>query len=373
MRLEKWSQRMGCLMEGEREREAWVRIVGLPISLWDRDILSKIGEGCGGFLDIDVKTERMEELQWARILVRIKGEKIPNMVEIWVENMCYSLALWWETRPMLRALPTDERGKPFVTAGEVEGEVQSREGKRVMEAEGGPRLEDQTQSADGTRRLTSGSPRPMDHFHGLDGSHLGPQGVVRVQGRPLEMGLLEKPCGPVGLDPSSSSVDSFGPKEMVDLRRTKAWRTSEGVGLVADGQSPSSVEPNDHFGEAQSYGPSHSGSPFSEIPLFWEKDGLRRLSEAEILHKERSKTDLALVEEALRYDSVSFQSGCLVSGPLSIPSSFTVRLHWGSIATFLGMKRSVMREKIRFKYSLARSPLWVRLSNDGIWWRSTKA
>ena len=133
-----------------------MRIVGLPISLWDRDILSKIGEGCGGFLDIDVKMERMEELQWARIRVRIKDEKIPNMVEIWVENMCYSLALWWETRPMLRALPTDERGKPFVTAGEVEGEVQPLEGKHVMEAEGGPRLEDQTQSADGTRRLTFG-------------------------------------------------------------------------------------------------------------------------------------------------------------------------------------------------------------------------
>ena len=262
MRLEKWSQMTGCLMEGEREREAWVRIVGLPISLWDQDILSKIGEECGGFLDIDVKTERMEELQWARILVRIKGEKIPNMVEIWVENMCYSLALWWETRPTLRALPTEERGKPFVTAGEVESEVQSREGKRVMEAKEGPSLEDQTQSADGTRRLTSGSRRPMDHSRGLAGSHLGPQGVVRAQGGPLELGLLEKPHGPVDLDPSSSSMVSLGPKELVDLRRTKAWKTSEGVGLVADGQSPS-VEPSDHFGEAQSYGPSHSRSPFS--------------------------------------------------------------------------------------------------------------
>ena len=213
---------MGCLMEGEREREAWVRIVGLPISLWDRDILSKIGEGCGGFLDIDVKTERMEELQWARILVRIKGEKIPNMVEIWVENMCYSLALWWETRPTLRMMPTDEKGKTFATAREVEGEVQPREGKRVMEAEGGPRLEDQTQSVDGTRRLTSGSGRPMDCLYGMGGSHLGLQGVARMQGGPLEMGLLEKSRGPVGLNPPSSSVDYFGPKEMVDLRRSKA-------------------------------------------------------------------------------------------------------------------------------------------------------
>ena len=71
-----------------------MRIVGLPISLWDQDILSKIGEECGGVLDIDAKTERMEELQWARILVKINDEKIPNTVEIWAENMRYSLALW---------------------------------------------------------------------------------------------------------------------------------------------------------------------------------------------------------------------------------------------------------------------------------------
>ena len=62
IQLEKWSPRSGCLMEEEKEREAWVRIVGLPISLWNRDILSKVGEVCGGFLGIDVKTKRMEEL-----------------------------------------------------------------------------------------------------------------------------------------------------------------------------------------------------------------------------------------------------------------------------------------------------------------------
>ena len=91
-----------------------------------------------------------------------------------------------------------------------------------MEAEGGPRLEDQTQSVDGTRRLTSGSGRPMDCLYGMGGSHLGLQGVARMQGGPLEMGLLEKSRGPVGLNPPSSFVDYFGPKEMVDLRRSKA-------------------------------------------------------------------------------------------------------------------------------------------------------
>ena len=150
MRLEKWSRRTGCLTEEEKEREAWVRIVGLPISLWNRDILSKIGEGCGGFVDIDVKTERKEELQWARIRVRINEGKIPKMVEIWVENMCYSLTLWWETRPTLRVVLTVEKGKPLRTDGEVEGEPQPCEGKRVREAEGGSRLEEQLQTVDGT-------------------------------------------------------------------------------------------------------------------------------------------------------------------------------------------------------------------------------
>ncbi|RVW66286.1 hypothetical protein CK203_066249 [Vitis vinifera] len=140
MRLEKWSQRTGCLSEEEKEGEAWVRIVGLPISLWNRDILSKIGEGCGGFVDIDEKTERKEEIQWARIRVRINEGKIPKMVEVCVENLCYSLSLWWETRPTMRVTSTVEKGK-FIGAdeedegggaeGEVEGEVQPREGKRV--------------------------------------------------------------------------------------------------------------------------------------------------------------------------------------------------------------------------------------------------
>ncbi|RVX00250.1 hypothetical protein CK203_026628 [Vitis vinifera] len=34
----------------------------------------KSGDVCGGFLDIDPQTESMEELQWARILVKSDGE-----------------------------------------------------------------------------------------------------------------------------------------------------------------------------------------------------------------------------------------------------------------------------------------------------------
>ena len=94
----------------------------------------------------------------------------------------------------------------------------------------------------------------------------------------------------------------------------------EGVGLVAE-ESPS-VETSSQSSVAQNCGPSRSRKPFSEDPLFWEKDGMRRLSEAEFIQKERSMTDLALAEEAMRYDKVFFQSDCLVFGTPSFPSPF---------------------------------------------------
>ena len=70
-----------------------MRIVGLPVSLWDQAILRRVGEECGGFLAVDTQMEKLEELQWVRILVKLNGEELPNVVEIWVEEVCYSLIL----------------------------------------------------------------------------------------------------------------------------------------------------------------------------------------------------------------------------------------------------------------------------------------
>ena len=93
LRLEKWRPETGCLLEGEKMSEAWVRIVGLPISVWDRGILRRVGEECRGFLAVNSQTEKLEELQWAQILVKLNGKELPNVVEIWVEDICYSLTL----------------------------------------------------------------------------------------------------------------------------------------------------------------------------------------------------------------------------------------------------------------------------------------
>ena len=100
--LEQWSPKFGYSSEGEARKEAWVRILGLPISLWVPSILRRVGEACYGFLGIDTPTERKEELEWARFLIKLNGEDLPSTLEIGVEGKVYALSLWWEISPSLR-------------------------------------------------------------------------------------------------------------------------------------------------------------------------------------------------------------------------------------------------------------------------------
>ena len=53
VRLEHWSPRSGCWAEEEERKEVWVRIVGLPISLWSPEILKRVGDECAGFITAD--------------------------------------------------------------------------------------------------------------------------------------------------------------------------------------------------------------------------------------------------------------------------------------------------------------------------------
>ncbi|RVX08235.1 hypothetical protein CK203_017631 [Vitis vinifera] len=125
-------------------------------------------------------------------------------------------------------------------------------------------------------------------------------------------------------------------------------------------------EPSDHLVEAQSRGPS-SGSPIYECSLFWEKDELRRLREAESFHTEQTKTDLALVEEAKRY----VQSDCLSPEPPLPLLFFLVGFQWGNFATFLGLERmprvSKAGEEISWENSdLAKFSNFLGFSTEGL-------
>ena len=318
LRLEKWNPRAGCLLEGEEKNEAWVRIVGLPISLWDRDTLRKVREKCGGLLAIDTQTERLEELQWARILVKLSGEEIPSMIEIGVKGVCYLLVLWWELRPVMRVLPAERRGKNSGVEGEVEGDVSTCAGKRVMEVVDGARLETHLQFADGTREQTGGSGSLWARSRGPIGSLLGDlEGLHRALGVGSD-GLDSSPkTGPHPIGPSSS----VGPSSLEGLRPVESTRTC-GLTGRKDYRDPAQSLVG-YSGVALPLvwaGPSHLREPYAEGFPFWDYDGRQRQAEVELFLAEKSRTDCALIEEASRYGCAPIPCGLMATG--SSPSLF---------------------------------------------------
>ncbi|RVW48648.1 hypothetical protein CK203_102160 [Vitis vinifera] len=220
-----------------------------------------VGEKCGGFLAIDSQTKRLEELQWARILVKLIGEEILSIVEIGVKGVCYSLTLWWEVRPVMRVLLATRRGKNSGVEEKVENDVSARTGKHVLEEVDNTRIETHLQSADGTRGQTVLAPK-------------------------------------------------VGPSSLEGSRRLKALETIGAPGLAGM---------DDCRGPSQSL--MASGKQIEE----------------ELYSVERSRTDNALFEEALRYECAPNPGGLLVFGSSPSPSFFFGRTPLGGIATFLGM------------------------------------
>ena len=92
--LRTWGEDMGCSSQGFSEEKAWVRVVGLPVHLWSRTVMEKIGDACGGFLAVDEETDELGELGWARILVRLKKTEPPNTVEVAYGGTRFRMQLW---------------------------------------------------------------------------------------------------------------------------------------------------------------------------------------------------------------------------------------------------------------------------------------
>ena len=278
LRLEKWTPERGCLKKGERSNEAWVRVVGLPVSLWERDILRKIGEACGGLLAIDHQTEKMEELQWARLLVKRNGESPPSLVEVWADGFCYAVTLWWEIRPVMKFPTTEKRGKAVVSAAEEGGDASARAGERVSVAMEGSRLEDFLLTADGTQRQSNGSGQTSVPSRSEDGPPGGPHAsgglgllgqAILSRGSKASISPGPSPHGPV-LYGSGKPKEKVGPSSL----------------LKGDGpefQSPSSPVSSKAQTEKGSSAVERNRSPLrgpdAVISTCWVKDdqwGLRR-------------------------------------------------------------------------------------------------
>ena len=97
----------------------------------------------------------MEDLQWARILVKSNDDDLPCSLEIGVEEETYNLSLWWEVLPSLRQDSGMKRGSMSRPSGEVRGDAVARVGPLVEElASAGDEV--QFQSVDGTEGQAQG-------------------------------------------------------------------------------------------------------------------------------------------------------------------------------------------------------------------------
>ena len=219
-----------------------MKIIGLPISLWDPIILRRVGEEYGGFLAIDPQTEKLEELQWARILVKMNGEDLPSALEIKVEEVCYSFSLWWEIRLSLRKASVDSREMTDRTRGEVRGEATAHAGPCVVEEKENAWLEALHLSADGMGGQVSGSGRevianqfqvgsvawssldPLAFGPSSSGLAVGSKGTKRAGG----LSLLGPP---VDLKLKCATVDEAGPTAGPSSSKAEWW--------VAKVESPS--------------------------------------------------------------------------------------------------------------------------------------
>ena len=51
-----------CLRLGSLAKEVWVRVAGLPLHCWSGEVLKKIGDCCGGFVEVDDETKSFSQL-----------------------------------------------------------------------------------------------------------------------------------------------------------------------------------------------------------------------------------------------------------------------------------------------------------------------
>ena len=54
--LKKWAKKDGCITKRDIKEVAWDKLIGLPVHLWSRSIIRRIGDRCGGFLAMDEDT-----------------------------------------------------------------------------------------------------------------------------------------------------------------------------------------------------------------------------------------------------------------------------------------------------------------------------
>ena len=121
--LDWWPPTMGCSrMEFQRD-VSWVRIPGLPLQFWCMEFFKRVGDACGGFVDVDEETKKSRYRRGARILVKNIGKEVPGRLEVIARFASFSIPLWWEDSVWLSALQVaDEPVSKASKASSEQGE-----------------------------------------------------------------------------------------------------------------------------------------------------------------------------------------------------------------------------------------------------------
>ena len=328
------------------EEEAWVRVKGLPLSLWTPSILRRVGDECGGFVAMDGPTERMEDLRWARLLVKTKRGTWPSSIEIEVEKITYLLPIWWEAMPLIR-----KKTEVYQSAeGCEEGDDgDARAGRRVEEWSSAG-IEAQLRSDDVMDGLPDGKGRVLSgggiQFGSLtresenradEGSNpSGPNGPIvrcsfRREGGPSPIPIFgsgaSKLASSGGLGPMGRQKGPKGKEKALEESYGPRARLSMDL-RVFSGPSSSGLQEKgaQRGGPPQRSGPKESNSGLLGVSTLSgllvdaniELEFLRvREMETEIVQKANSLEELvdsALHKEVMRYEVLSSLGGLRVSG-----------------------------------------------------------
>ncbi|RVW28242.1 hypothetical protein CK203_083673 [Vitis vinifera] len=73
---------VGCFWNGNHAKEVWVRVVGLPLHFWSKEVFKKLGDSCGGFMAVDEETSCFSQLYTTLGLLGGSDDQV--VWELWV-------------------------------------------------------------------------------------------------------------------------------------------------------------------------------------------------------------------------------------------------------------------------------------------------
>ena len=136
LHLERWTPSSGCTRSKGQDQEAWIRVVGLPLHLWKKEILENIRDSCGGFVALDKETSLRKNLLWVRILIKMKSSGRPTSVNL-LAPRSYELQIWWEIQPrVIEVYPRRHRREVVMIEPIEEDERKTHVAGRVIAKRG---------------------------------------------------------------------------------------------------------------------------------------------------------------------------------------------------------------------------------------------